>query len=202
MVLCSLTDIEKHLEMGKQFLSKGQFADALSHYHAAIGTFEFGFINFLLVTSETVSFYWILFCILFHSFYRGVFRGRPNKLSVLLQKSDCLFGYGKVKSSSSWSGSCYRAKAWFYHGSTFSFSFFFLKFSFHCHIAFGYIHIYISFSDAKWRTPFSRFPKKIFFVLSQQAALLNARRIHTHYLESYAGGKILCSKVQRKMHFF
>ncbi|VDD85873.1 unnamed protein product [Enterobius vermicularis] len=39
LVLCSLTDIEKHLEMGKQFLSKGQFADALSHYHAAIEEF-------------------------------------------------------------------------------------------------------------------------------------------------------------------
>lgn len=176
MVLCSLTDIEKHLEMGKQFLSKGQFADALSHYHAAIGTFEFGFINFLLVTSETVSFYWILFCILFHSFYRGVFRGRPNKLSVLLQKSDCLFGYGKVKSSSSWSGSCYRAKAWFYHGSTFSFSFFFLKFSFHCHIAFGYIHIYI------YRSPMPNdallsvdSPKKIFlYFLSRQRFLMPA----------------------------
>ena len=28
--------MEKHLELGKQFLSKGQFADALTHYHAAI----------------------------------------------------------------------------------------------------------------------------------------------------------------------
>uniref|UniRef100_A0A915CNB4 J domain-containing protein n=1 Tax=Ditylenchus dipsaci TaxID=166011 RepID=A0A915CNB4_9BILA len=28
-------DVENHLEMGKTFLSKGQFADALSHYHAA-----------------------------------------------------------------------------------------------------------------------------------------------------------------------
>ncbi|KJH45683.1 tetratricopeptide repeat protein [Dictyocaulus viviparus] len=29
-------EINKHLELGKQFLSKGQFADALTHYHAAI----------------------------------------------------------------------------------------------------------------------------------------------------------------------
>uniref|UniRef100_A0A7E4VN23 J domain-containing protein n=1 Tax=Panagrellus redivivus TaxID=6233 RepID=A0A7E4VN23_PANRE len=29
-------EVEKHLELGKQFLGKGQFADALTHYHAAI----------------------------------------------------------------------------------------------------------------------------------------------------------------------
>lgn len=29
-------EVEKHLELGKQFLSKGQFADALTHYHAAV----------------------------------------------------------------------------------------------------------------------------------------------------------------------
>ncbi|WKY15452.1 hypothetical protein Q1695_000716 [Nippostrongylus brasiliensis] len=32
----SKDEIEKHLELGKTFLSKGQFADALTHYHAAI----------------------------------------------------------------------------------------------------------------------------------------------------------------------
>lgn len=32
-------DIENHLELGKEFLSKGQLADALTHYHAAVGTF-------------------------------------------------------------------------------------------------------------------------------------------------------------------
>lgn len=35
-VACSRADTEKHLEMGKHFLSKRQYADALSHYHAAI----------------------------------------------------------------------------------------------------------------------------------------------------------------------
>eukprot|EP00118_Oscarella_pearsei_P025792 m.308782 g.308782 ORF g.308782 m.308782 type:complete len:487 (+) comp44778_c0_seq1:54-1514(+) len=29
-------DVEKHLEMGKQFLSQGQYQDALSQYHAAV----------------------------------------------------------------------------------------------------------------------------------------------------------------------
>ncbi|XGW34788.1 hypothetical protein V3C99_018645, partial [Haemonchus contortus] len=28
--------VDRHLELGKRFLAKGQFADALSHYHAAI----------------------------------------------------------------------------------------------------------------------------------------------------------------------
>ncbi|KAF7273260.1 hypothetical protein GWI33_014025 [Rhynchophorus ferrugineus] len=32
----SQSEIERHLELGKQYLSKGQLADALSHYHSAI----------------------------------------------------------------------------------------------------------------------------------------------------------------------
>lgn len=28
-------DVDSHMEMGKAFLAKGQFADALQHYHAA-----------------------------------------------------------------------------------------------------------------------------------------------------------------------
>ncbi|TKR72459.1 hypothetical protein L596_019898 [Steinernema carpocapsae] len=35
-VWASKAEIERHLEMGKQFLAKGQFSDALTHYHAAI----------------------------------------------------------------------------------------------------------------------------------------------------------------------
>ncbi|VDK59464.1 unnamed protein product [Anisakis simplex] len=35
-IKCSQSEIERHLDMGKEFLSKGQFADALTHYHAAI----------------------------------------------------------------------------------------------------------------------------------------------------------------------
>lgn len=30
------SEVERHIEMGKKFLSQGQFADALTHYHAAI----------------------------------------------------------------------------------------------------------------------------------------------------------------------
>jgi len=36
--LCSSKEeVERHLEMGKRMLSAGQLADALSHYHAAVG---------------------------------------------------------------------------------------------------------------------------------------------------------------------
>lgn len=33
-------EINNHLELGKQFLARGQLADALSHYHAAVGKFS------------------------------------------------------------------------------------------------------------------------------------------------------------------
>ena len=35
--LASSQDIERHLEQGKKLLAAGQFADALIHYHMAIG---------------------------------------------------------------------------------------------------------------------------------------------------------------------
>ncbi|KRX95561.1 DnaJ -like protein subfamily C member 3 [Trichinella pseudospiralis] len=34
----STQEIERHLDLGKQLVSKGQFNDALVHYHAAVGT--------------------------------------------------------------------------------------------------------------------------------------------------------------------
>lgn len=33
----SQSDIERHLELGKDFLARGQLGDALTHYHAAVG---------------------------------------------------------------------------------------------------------------------------------------------------------------------
>ena len=33
----SKKEVEQHLEMGKKLLGAGQLADALSHYHAAVG---------------------------------------------------------------------------------------------------------------------------------------------------------------------
>lgn len=36
-VAITKAEVENHLNMAKTFLAKGQLADALSHYHAAIG---------------------------------------------------------------------------------------------------------------------------------------------------------------------
>lgn len=33
----SQQEIDRHLELGKQFLVNGQLGDALTHYHAAVG---------------------------------------------------------------------------------------------------------------------------------------------------------------------
>jgi DnaJ family protein C protein 3 len=33
----SQNEVNKHLEMGRDLLSRGQLQDALSHYHAAVG---------------------------------------------------------------------------------------------------------------------------------------------------------------------
>lgn len=35
----SAADIQKHLDLGKDLLARGQLADALTHYHAAVGTY-------------------------------------------------------------------------------------------------------------------------------------------------------------------
>lgn len=35
----SKAEIDRHLELGRDLLAKGQLADALTHYHAAVGTF-------------------------------------------------------------------------------------------------------------------------------------------------------------------
>lgn len=47
-VQCGINaEVEKQLELGKKLLAAGQLADALSHFHAAIGTYlktaEFSF---------------------------------------------------------------------------------------------------------------------------------------------------------------
>jgi len=46
----SQLEINKHLELGREFLAKGQLQDALSHYHAAVGKlnrkFALGFLTF------------------------------------------------------------------------------------------------------------------------------------------------------------
>lgn len=36
----SQQEVDRHLELGKQFLVNGQLSDALTHYHAAVGEFS------------------------------------------------------------------------------------------------------------------------------------------------------------------
>jgi len=40
----SQADIEQHLTLGMQLLARGQYSDALSHFHAAIGKNVFTYI--------------------------------------------------------------------------------------------------------------------------------------------------------------
>lgn len=35
----SQQEVDRHLELGKQFLVNGQLSDALTHYHAAVGEY-------------------------------------------------------------------------------------------------------------------------------------------------------------------
>jgi DnaJ family protein C protein 3 len=60
----SQSEINKHLELGRDLLSRGQLQDALSHYHAAVGKCEFDIVTkqqyrdltevFLAVTSKII----------------------------------------------------------------------------------------------------------------------------------------------------
>lgn len=36
----SQQEVDRHLELGKQFLVAGQLSDALTHYHAAVGEYR------------------------------------------------------------------------------------------------------------------------------------------------------------------
>ncbi|OAD55922.1 DnaJ like protein subfamily C member 3 [Eufriesea mexicana] len=41
----SQLEIDRHLELGREFLAKGQLQDALSHYHAAVGKAKFALLD-------------------------------------------------------------------------------------------------------------------------------------------------------------
>ena len=48
-------EAERHLEMGKKMLSAGQLADALSHYHAAVGGFSCRHTRLIMLTQKYKS---------------------------------------------------------------------------------------------------------------------------------------------------
>ena len=49
----SQTEIDQHLTLGMQLLSRGQYSDALSHFHAAIGNVHVSLISTDLAWCET-----------------------------------------------------------------------------------------------------------------------------------------------------
>lgn len=54
--------VENHLEMGKKLLAAGQLADALSHFHAAVGEYWI----FLHDNLNEILFVMMKCCIVFH----------------------------------------------------------------------------------------------------------------------------------------
>lgn len=70
-------DVNEHLEKGKRLLAAGQLADALTHFHAAIGMKYRRFRSFILVFDRC----W------------------PDELHCLFPTSSRVFGHGKIQSS-------------------------------------------------------------------------------------------------------
>lgn len=87
----SQAEIDRHLELGRDLLARGQLADALSHYHAAVGQFEDGF-----SPPDFMRFIRIIFVRQTHRF---VFilnsRGRSGELLDILQAWYSLFCSGQ-----------------------------------------------------------------------------------------------------------
>lgn len=56
----SQVEVNKHLELGRDFLARGQLSDALTHYHAAVGElnrpfFKFKYILNYLMYNNTIE---------------------------------------------------------------------------------------------------------------------------------------------------
>lgn len=101
-VLCgSENSIEKHLEMGKKLLAAGQLADALSHFHAAVGelvAFWFYAPVYLFLHYNIMSvMFFVVVVVVFYHFLTAGCRWWLEKLHGLLQKSHRLPGHGKVE---------------------------------------------------------------------------------------------------------
>ena len=74
-------EIDQHLTLGMQLLSRGQYSDALSHFHAAVGkSFE------------------ALTCV--KTYFMSFYRRRSKQLHVVLQKSNGVFGFESLTTGS------------------------------------------------------------------------------------------------------
>ena len=74
-------EIDQHLTLGMQLLSRGQYSDALSHFHAAVGKYSF---LERMTSVKTLSLY----------------RCRSKQLHVVLQKSNGVFSFKSLKTGS------------------------------------------------------------------------------------------------------
>ena len=49
MECATKAEIDQHLNLGMQMLTRGQYSDALSHFHAAVGKYSFEMITFVSI---------------------------------------------------------------------------------------------------------------------------------------------------------
>ena len=93
--------MENHLEMGKKLLAAGQLADALSHFHAAVGqcpstTTIQGHSDQLTALIKCFLLNVLTLNVLNWIYHLSVSRWRSPKLHGLLQESYSFPGHGQV----------------------------------------------------------------------------------------------------------
>lgn len=74
-------EVDKHLELGKQYLAKGKLQDALTHYHEAVG--KFLIINFVDDRSCHIRF----------------LEGDPNNYLTYYKRGTVYLALGKAKNA-------------------------------------------------------------------------------------------------------
>lgn len=69
----SKAEIDRHLELGRDLLARGQLADALTHYHAAVGTCRSIFNSFILQRKFILPNRWVFLVNSLHQFTHTIF---------------------------------------------------------------------------------------------------------------------------------
>lgn len=93
----SPAEIERHLELGKDFLARGQLGDALTHYHAAVGECQSINFEFMAIFFNSFSVFSRLWAINNNhcQFFSHTLRGWSQQLLNVFQKRHRLFGIGQ-----------------------------------------------------------------------------------------------------------
>ena len=132
------SDVDKHLELGKQSLADGQLLDALHHYSKAIGKSKKNGKKSRMRSWKICSRGWFRSTDLWvmgptrsrcatllsnrfqkYAFYTSSLslpRWRPYKLFVLFQESSCVFSHGESQISTSRPQQCSWVAKWLPHG--------------------------------------------------------------------------------------